>query len=162
MLTVLSLLAKKLISLDPLNFQAAFIRIEGTLRSVSPLQSSDSAVANLQTLTSTESALTNTAELTCAESALAENKNLKLSGINTCKKIVSGPSHFRAVVLAFRVTRRVRYSSAASLEKSAIRSGSPSRATNGSEASLRTCRSSTRGQFSRGRVRPKYRLKKGN
>ena len=83
----MSLLAKKLISLDSLNFQAAFIRIEGTLRSVSPLQSSDSAVANLQTLTSTESALTNTAELTCAESALAENKNLKLSGINTCKKI---------------------------------------------------------------------------
>ena len=126
----MSLLAKKLIFLDALNFQAAFIRIEWRLRSASPLQSSDSAVTSLQTLTSTESALTNTAELTCAESALAENKNLKLSGISTCKKIVWGAPHFRAVVLAFRVVRRVRYSSAASLEKLAIPSGLPSRATN--------------------------------
>jgi hypothetical protein len=152
-------LAKKLSSLDQLNFPASFIRREWKPFSTSHLgglTSSTSKLSELRRFSPYATSVRSTMRLPATRSTRKREES-NHPGMNTCTKIGGGYPRRRRAVLAFRVARRVRYSSAASLEKAAIRSGSPSRATNGSVGSLRTCRSSTAVGFWPGRVRPKYR-----
>jgi hypothetical protein len=157
-------LAKKLSSLDQLNFPASFIRMEWNpfpRSHLTGLTSSTGKLSELRRFSPYATSVRSTMRLPANESTRKREVS-NHPGMNTCTKIGGGYPPFRTPVLAFPVARRVRYSSAASLEKAAIRSGSPSRATNGSEGSLRNCRSSTAVGFSPGKVRPKYGLTKGN
>lgn len=166
-LTALSLLAKKLISFNELNLQTPFIRMEWKPLSflsssqLTGLTSNTVKLSELRRFSPYAISVRSRMRLPATRSTRKREES-NHPGMNTCAKIGGGYPRFRTAVLAFRVARRVRYSSATCLEKSAIPSGSPSRATNGARDFLRNCRSSTCGQLSRGRVRPKYRLKKGN
>ena len=156
-LTALSLLAKKLISFNELNLQTPFIRMEWKPFSTSQLTGLTSNTGKLSELRRFSPYATSVRFRMRLPATRSTRKREEGNhpGMNTCAKIGGGYPRFRTAVLAFRVARRVRYSSATCLEKSAIPSGSPSRATNGARDFLRNCRSSTCGQLSRGRVRPK-------
>lgn len=146
-LTALWLFAKKLSFRDQLNLQTPFIRIGWKPLSASRLIGLTLRVDKLCEMRgcfslpakkSKQSPLYRMRLL--ATKSTREHQESNHPGMNTCTKMGGGPP-FRPPVLAFLAARRVRYSSAASLE--------------------RIPDYLEPGQFC-GRVRPKFRVKKGN
>jgi len=123
-LTALWLLAKKLSSLEQLNFQASSIRMEWKRLSTSRLSGltfSPGKQSDLGCFMPSVVSARSVMHLPTTKSTRTVEE-FNHPGMNTCTKIGGGYPLLSDAVLAFRVVWRVRYSSAASLAKSAIRS----------------------------------------